>query len=202
MRARPPREAAGASGAVTELAVDLARDVPFQAADDLFLRQSFFAAPVSVGAGSRAGSQPDDHDPPQRAVGLAVAAAVEPVPAGGLAGRGRDRGGTAQMRPRAFTAQPPGMMPAATSSSAAVSGPTPCKPSRPGARAVTSGPISSSSRFVWARGTGCGGPARAVRPGSRSRARRLAGAAAPRSPRPARPWNARRTGPAAPPGRS
>src|SRR5215471_16550390 len=43
-----------------------------------------------------------------------------------------------------------GWSPAATSSSAAVSGPTPNRLSRPGARAVTSGPISSSRRSSWA----------------------------------------------------
>ena len=48
---------------------------------------------------------------------------------------------------------------------AAVSGPTPCRASRPGARAVTSGPISSSSRIHWASRN------RARRPSSRSATR-------------------------------
>src|ERR1700683_3993594 len=87
------------SGAVAELAVDLAGDVPLQAADDFFLGESFLAAAVGVGAGGRVRVHPDDHDPPQRAVGPAVAAAVEPVPAGGLAGRSGDRGDAAQVRP-------------------------------------------------------------------------------------------------------
>src|SRR6266487_3156609 len=98
MRARPSREAAG-SGAVAEVAVDLAGDIPLQAADDLPLRQALLGAPLDVGAGSRVGPHPGDHDPPQRLVGLAVAAAVEPVPAGDLAGGGRDRGDAAQVRP-------------------------------------------------------------------------------------------------------
>src|SRR5262249_60334615 len=89
-----------------ERGVNLARDVPLQAADDLLLRQSFFAAAVSVGAGGRVRPHPDEHDPPQRAVGLAVTAAVEPVPAGGLPRRSRDPRGTAQMRPSALAAPP------------------------------------------------------------------------------------------------
>ena len=52
------------------------------------------------------GPHPGDHDPPQRLVGFAVAAAVEPVPAGDLAGGGRDRGDATQVRRRAFAAQP------------------------------------------------------------------------------------------------
>src|SRR5215467_10958368 len=94
------------SGAVAEVAVDLAGDIPLQAADDLPLRQAFLDAPLDVGAGSGMGPHPGDHDPPQRLVGFAVAAAVEPVPAGDLAGGGRDRGDATQVRPRAFAAQP------------------------------------------------------------------------------------------------
>src|ERR1700761_3740420 len=73
----------GSSEAVAEVAVDLAGDVSLQAADDFFLRQSLRGAPFGVGAGGRVtrpGAEPGDHDPPQRVVGLAVAAAVEPVP--------------------------------------------------------------------------------------------------------------------------
>src|ERR1700761_1009997 len=71
------------SEAVAEVGVDLAGDVPLQAADDLFLRQSLRGAPLGAGAGgrgTRAGAEPGDYDPPQRVVGLAVPAAVEPVP--------------------------------------------------------------------------------------------------------------------------
>src|SRR6266513_1361803 len=98
MRARPSRELRG-SGAVAEVAVDLAGDIPLQAADDLPLRQALLGAPLDIGPGRGMRAHPGDHDPPQRLAGLAVAAAVEPVPAGDLAGGGRDRGDAAQVRP-------------------------------------------------------------------------------------------------------
>src|ERR1700751_36447 len=41
------------SEAVAEVGVDLAGDVPLQAADDLFLRQSLRGAPLGAGAGGR-----------------------------------------------------------------------------------------------------------------------------------------------------
>src|SRR5438045_1751991 len=69
MRARPSRELRG-SGAVAEVAVDLAGDIPLQAADDLPLRPAFLGAPFDVGAGSRVGPHPGDDDPPQRLVGF------------------------------------------------------------------------------------------------------------------------------------
>src|SRR5271169_1761183 len=62
-----------------EVAVDLAGDVTLQAADDLFLRQALFTAPLDVGPRRGVGAHPGDHDPPQGMVGLAVAAGVEPV---------------------------------------------------------------------------------------------------------------------------
>ena len=129
------------------------RDVALQAADDLLLRQALFGAPLDVGAGgrvARAGAQPGDHDPPQRVVGLAVTAAVEFVPAD-LARRCRDRGDTAQVRPRALAAQP--LSDGRRRRSAAARrcpGRRRARRSRPGARAVTSGPISSSRRSSWA----------------------------------------------------
>ena len=71
---------------------------PARAADDLGLGQAFLGAPGDVGAGRRVRAHPGDHDPPQRVVGLPVAAAVKPVP-GHLARGGRDRRGRAQVRP-------------------------------------------------------------------------------------------------------
>src|SRR5690606_14532949 len=75
--------------------VELAGDVAFEAADDLLLGQAVFGASFHVGAGAGVPAQAADGDPVERFVGLSVAAAVEAVPAG-LAGRGGDRGGTAE----------------------------------------------------------------------------------------------------------
>src|SRR6266567_6785309 len=85
--------------------IDLAGDVTLEAADDFLLRQAFLAAPVSAGAGWRAGARPGDHDPPQGVVGLPVATGVEPVP-GDLPRGGGDRGGRAQVRPGGLGAEP------------------------------------------------------------------------------------------------
>ena len=62
---------------------------------------SFGGASFDVGAGARVGAHAGEHDPPQGMVGLAVAAAVEPV-AGRLAGRGVDRGDAAEVREGGF----------------------------------------------------------------------------------------------------
>ena len=93
-----------------EVGVDLAGDVPFQAADDLCLGQAFGGAPFDVGAGRGVGAHPGYHDPPQGVVGLPVAGGVEAVPFG-LAGGGRDRGGGAQVGPGGFGAKPFGVVP-------------------------------------------------------------------------------------------
>ena len=69
------------AGGRAEVGVDLPGDVTLQAADDLGLGFPFFGAPFDVGAGGRVGAHPGDYDPPQGVVGLAVAAAVEAVPA-------------------------------------------------------------------------------------------------------------------------
>ena len=123
MRARPPREAAGVrrrrgAGGRPRLRP---RYRFRQRMISLFDSPSF-AAPLGVGEGGRVGFQPGDHDPPQRAVGFAVPAAVEPVPAvfpEEEPGSGRRRTGA----PTSFRcAAVPHGPPAATSSSAAVSG--------------------------------------------------------------------------------
>ncbi len=54
-----PRELVLAAGCA-EGGVDLAGDVPLEAADDLFLRQAFLAAPFDVGAGRRVGAHPGE----------------------------------------------------------------------------------------------------------------------------------------------
>src|SRR5437879_10857928 len=55
-------------------------------------------AAFDIGAGGRMRAQAGEHDPPQRMVGLPVAAGVEPVPDSLARGCG-DRGGRAQVRP-------------------------------------------------------------------------------------------------------
>jgi hypothetical protein len=89
--------------------VDLAGDVALEDADDVGLRLAFLEAAGDVGPRARVGTHPGDDYDPQRRVGLAVAAAVEP-PTGDLAGRGRDRGDAAQVGPRGFGAEPVGVV--------------------------------------------------------------------------------------------
>jgi len=85
---------------------DLAGNVAFQAAHDLWGVQSFGSAARHVAAGLGVVAHAGEHDAIQRGVGLAVAAAVEPIPAAGLAGAGGQRSDATQMRPRAFRVQP------------------------------------------------------------------------------------------------
>src|SRR3712207_6246126 len=87
-RAHPLRRGA-------EMAEDLAGDVAFEAADDLGLGLALDRAPADVVEGRRMAAHARD-DAVQGGVGLAVAAAVEPVPVG-LAAGGRDRAGAAQL---------------------------------------------------------------------------------------------------------
>src|SRR5436189_4489315 len=71
----PPRAALRAG----KLLVDLAGDVAFEDPDDLGLGSAFFEPAGHVSLGARIGSQAGEHDAPQGRVGLAVAAAVEPI---------------------------------------------------------------------------------------------------------------------------
>ena len=169
---RPRRFGRSVSGGA-EVEVDLAGDVALQAADDLCLGQAFGGAPFGVGAGRRVRAHPGDHDAPQGVVGLPVTTGVEAVPFG-LAGGGRDRGGAAQVRPGGFAAQPFGVVPGGDQSSAAVSVPTPCRASSPGACPVTRGTMSASRQSSWPSRNSRAAPARAARSGCRSR-RRAAG---------------------------
>jgi hypothetical protein len=66
-----------------------------KAAHDLLGAFALRGAPLGVGAGGGVDAQAGERDHPQRVVGLAVAAAVEPV-ADGLAGGGLDRADAAQ----------------------------------------------------------------------------------------------------------
>src|SRR6266545_7362986 len=76
-------------------------DVALEAADGLLLGLALLDAACHVVLGRLMPAQPNDHDAVQRRVGLAVAAAVEPM-ADDLARGGLDRGGAAQHRERRF----------------------------------------------------------------------------------------------------
>ena len=75
---------------------DFAGEEAFEAADDLGFGLAFGDAPGDVGLRWLVVLHADDHGSVERGVGVAVSAAVEPVP-GGLAGRGRDRGDSAEL---------------------------------------------------------------------------------------------------------
>src|SRR5438128_2230757 len=85
--------------------VDLAGDVALEAADDLFLVQALGAVAVGVGARARAIAQSADGDQVERAVGFAVAAAVESV-SGRAPGGGSDWAGAAEAGEGALVAEP------------------------------------------------------------------------------------------------
>ena len=83
-----------------ELAIDLASDIAFETSDDLRLGHALLGASSHVGPGRRIGGETHDDDTPERAVGMPVAATVEPVATAGLA-RGRwQRCHTAEIRER------------------------------------------------------------------------------------------------------
>ncbi len=58
---------------------DLAGDVALEDADDLGFGSAFLEAAGDIGAGAGVGAHAGDDDDPEGAVGLAVAAAVEPL---------------------------------------------------------------------------------------------------------------------------
>src|SRR5690242_7416970 len=58
----------GRRDGVEQGGVDLAGDVAFEAADDLFSGHAFFGAACGVGAGAGVPAQPAEHDPVERAV--------------------------------------------------------------------------------------------------------------------------------------
>src|SRR6266516_4801264 len=101
--------------------VDLAGDVALEAADDLFLAEAFGDAALGVGAGASAVAQPADSDQVEGTVGLAIAAAVEPV-SGGAAGGGGDRAGAAEVGEGGLAAQPFDVLAGADEQLAAVLG--------------------------------------------------------------------------------
>jgi hypothetical protein len=89
--------------------VDLWSEVALDAAHDLGFGQAFLGSPFDIGTGAGAEPHPDDNGQVQRLVGVAVAAAVQPVPAG-LAGAGRDGGDSAQVGEGGLAAQPLGVL--------------------------------------------------------------------------------------------
>ncbi len=84
----------GGFGGTAELAKDLTCDEALEAADDLPLAFSFGGAALEVAERGLVSAHTHDHDTVEGGVGLAVPAAVEPMPAG-LAARGRDWAGAA-----------------------------------------------------------------------------------------------------------
>ena len=89
--------------------VDFPGNEAFQAADDVFLRQALGGASSDVVEGRLVPAHADDHDPVERRVGLAVAAAEEPMPVRDPA-RGGNRAGAAQLRKRGFGTDPGGVV--------------------------------------------------------------------------------------------
>ena len=78
-----------------EQGVRRACEVALEATHDLLGAFALRGAPLGVGAGGGVDAQAGERDHPQRVVGFAVVAAVEPV-ADGLAGGGLDRADAAQ----------------------------------------------------------------------------------------------------------
>ena len=91
-------------------AVDLPQDVALEAANDLWFGQPLLGAPLGVGLGGEVVAQPAQHDPVQRTVGGAVAAAVEPV-AINAAAAGRQGCDSAQVREGGLAVQPVWVVP-------------------------------------------------------------------------------------------
>ena len=87
--------AADYSGRVLESGEDLASNLAFEATDDFSLVHSLAGATAHVCLGPDVMTKPDQDDAIEGRIGLAVAAAVEPVPVG-LAGGSRYRAHSAQ----------------------------------------------------------------------------------------------------------
>ena len=98
-----------------QCAVDLAGDVALEAADDLGLGDALGGASLDVGAGAWVAAQAAEDDAVEGGVGLAVAAAVEPV-RGLFARGGGDRGDAAERGEGGFGVSRSGLSPAVTSS--------------------------------------------------------------------------------------
>jgi hypothetical protein len=119
---------------VGECGEDLAGDGALAAADDLLAGLALGQPPAHGVLGGLVVAQPGQRDAVQRGVGVAVAAAAEPV-AAGLAGRRRDGATPHSAANAASECSRTGLPPAAASSAPATSTPTPNRPSSRGAAA-------------------------------------------------------------------
>ena len=90
--------------------VDLSRKEAFKAPDDLAFGSALGGASGDVVAGGLVESHADDDGAREGGVGVAVAAAIEAVPAGGHPGRGRDRARAAELLERGFRTNPVGVI--------------------------------------------------------------------------------------------
>ncbi len=90
--------------------VDLASEKTFQAPDDLPFGSAVRRAACDVINGRLMVPHADDDRSIKGGVGVAVAAPVEPVPAGGHPGRGRERTRTAELREGGFRTNPVGIV--------------------------------------------------------------------------------------------
>jgi len=94
-----------------EVGIGFAADVALEATQDLGLGQALGGAAGDVVLGGLVAVQADQGNAPQGAVGVAVAAAVQPVTAAGAAGGGRERRDAAEPGEGSFGAQPGGVVP-------------------------------------------------------------------------------------------
>ena len=111
--------------------VDLSRKEAFEAPDDLAFGSAIGGASGDVGAGGLVESHADDDGAIEGGVGVADGrSSIETVPAGGQAGRGRDRARAVELREGGIRMNPgQRLSPKMINNSAAVWAPTP-KPER------------------------------------------------------------------------
>jgi len=128
---------------------DFASDISFEAADNLSLAHSFPGAASHVFLGPGIITKPDHHDAIKSGIGLAVAAAVEPMPL--VLPDEAGIGFTPQSAAKADSEwRRSGLLPAVTRRFAAVSGPMPKVPARAGATARVSRSSSASRSWISA----------------------------------------------------
>jgi len=109
-RGRASAGLCSACGCACQQREHFAGDVALEAAHDLGLGLAFGGAAGDVVLGGLMAAHADQGDAPQGAVGLAVAAAVQPVPVGAAGGDGY-RGGSAEPGEGGFRAQPVRVVP-------------------------------------------------------------------------------------------